>query len=348
MAGRALWALVGLLVIGGGSGAQAQDAPRVGTGRAEVHQWGIVLSGSRELLDIPDFVHRPEGFLPESLRSDVPSRLDYSCLYFNPPPMLSGHLTLNVTMRLPGSVTAWYPYAHETSPTQQRVWNNVQMGVAADGLETTHPVWMKPRAVGAAAIKVYKPGPAGSQPDDEGTTEGDVYMFVRGYAQGCDALSVGTDALSGDWLIKRLDREEGAPAGLPVPFDETNRHAWLVQKGTDGEVIGRALMLDVSATGTVMGRSPRRVDTGTTDVTRTTLELRVQLNEALVGHGLRGDEAAAQTELVLEAVRKRDEPLLIYVMRKEWVERFFPLKVEGPAEEPVRVFVVLRTLPGDL
>jgi len=327
---RGYWAGIAAAAIGLAmlaSSVMGQEVPpSQPTGKVGVHQFGIIVRGDTDgslSLDLPAFVHRSEDM------GEVAGRLDFSALYFLPPLMMPGPVTLDVRQSLE-QATAWYPYSHETSSPKVRAWDNLLMGVQADGLETTHAVWMTPRRMETAStVKVYKPGPTGSRPDDEGTTEGDVYIFLRGAVPDDGVFyAVGK--------TEALVKSPAVDSTSSVAFTSATEHAWLAMTGADGEI--RSLRITMPELGKEL-----RVQAEGPTYKNQTLQLRVQLNEALAGNGLRGDEAAAQADLVLQLLANvNDEPVLVYLQPREWVDKAMPLEVKGEAEKPVRVFVTVR------
>lgn len=337
----------------------AQEVPPANpSARAQIHQFGIIRtlldSGEQdELLDLPGFVHKLDGALTGT------RYLDFSALYVIPPLMMKEPLALDVTLGGYFNASAWYPYAAETTEPRKTTWNHVLAGVQADGLETTHPAWMAARAVEAAAtLKVYKPGPAGSQPDDEGTTEGDVFLFYRA-PSFADFMIAGVDAVTGGWVIQQAS----IFSDLQYPLKEENSHAWLAQAADGGEVVSRRLALDPKSTYTLTpscvacddrklsmmvmrGAQASSASPSPAEHSTRTLDLRRQLNEAITGKGLHPDEAAAMAELMIQSVQRARHPVLIYFLLPEWINARHGLKVTGPAEESVRVFAVVKDLPG--
>lgn len=339
--------------------ASAQEVPPANpSAKAQIHQFGIIRtllneSEQDELLDLPGFVHRSDSPLTGT------RYLDFSALYVIPPLMMKGPLTFDVTQGVYALPSAWYPYAAQSAQSREITWRHVLAGVQADGLETTHPAWMAARAVEAAAtLKVYKPGPAGSQPDDEGTTEGDVFLFYRA-PSFADFMIAGVDAVTGGWVIQQAS----IFSELQYPLKEENSHAWLAQVADSGEVVSRRLALDPKSTYTLTpscvacddrklsmmamrGAQASSASPSPAEHSTRTLDLRRQLNEAITGKGLRPDEAAAMAELMIQSVQRARHPVLIYFLLPEWINARHGLKVTGPAEESVRVFAVVKDLPG--
>ncbi len=307
---------------------------------AAVHQFGIIRSSfhtihESELLELPEFVHTAS-----STTATTNAWLDFSALYIIPPQMMAGPMLFQVRQELGishASMTAWYPYS-TLSGSSARQWADVHVGVQADGLETTHPVWMTGRAMEAAAtLKVYKPGPAGSQPDDVGTTEGDVYLFLRGNAAGRAPLVGELDAERAKWSVKSFSIWSDTHS----PLVAGEQPGWIARAGVNGEISSRRITLNSS------GLSKQRTS-ATVELepySRETADLRWQLNEAIAGNGLRSDEAVAQAELVIQSLIKMRSPALIYFLSPQWINARFPLQVDGPSEDPVRVFIVIMELP---
>lgn len=324
------------------SSASAQDRPRpiAENPMATVHQFGIIRAGEsiseNDLLDLPEFVHRSK---PDSTTT-APAWLDFSALYFMPPQMTTAPLVFNVRQSLG---TAWYPYAGQTKASIRRPsgWKNVYVGMRAEALKTTNSVWMTARDMEAAAtLKVYKPGPAGSKPDDEGTTEGEVFIFMRGRAIGRDPIRAKYDSASDEWILHIFS----IWSDVQFPFTASTRHAWIARNVSDkAEIYSRRITLEPGGAPFNPIRTSATVKVE--PYSRDSMDLRVQLKEAIVGNGLPPAEATAQTKLILRSVARVDGPVLIYMLGPEWINARFPLKIEGPAKKPVRVFMVVLELP---
>lgn len=299
---------------------------------------------------LPWFVHRVDWDGVEAPNSkgsppcdpDITMRLETPVTYFHPPLNTTQTLVVDVSATFHGGVlTEYYPFASTqidhvttgalaagfriTSNTLSSLhWNGVRVGDQADPLPTDYPVWLAPRKVGSAAtLKVYKPGPAGSNPDDEGTTEGEVFLFYRGVGHMQSPLKVET----ADSVVKASIR-------TPEPFK-----------------VSAAWLLEVAPVGTLARfKFLGQLDSGNNRVCSGTLtqlpfgssaqsDLRSQIREALNASGLNDDEAAAMLETWQRSYFESPGMRLFYLLPQSWTDEVLPLHLEGPARVECRVMM---------
>jgi hypothetical protein len=318
--------------------AQETTASLGSTGEAQIHQWGIIRlnradapsSGAASLLSVPEFVHQTAP----APGAEVEAWLDYSALYIHPPMMMKAPLKFDITMEVPGTVQAWYPFA-AVSPGGVS-WRGVLAGAQADGLDTTHPIWMAARAVASpATLKVHKPGPRGTQPDDPGTTEGDVFLFARA-ALARSPVSVAAEGTSLTVSVA------GVATTAPL-------HAWIISAGDEGSpfrllrIIAQRAIINADVGGTnwliplnLASNSPENLSVD---------DVKARFNEAFAGNGLDSDESSALVNTLLSTIRNAPGRRFLVVLPPAWAPSALPLRVTGsPAETPVRVFVTIVPL----
>ena len=314
-------------------------APR----HAEIHQWGIIRiahifssksPSAADLLSLPDFVHRRP--ITHAL-----TWLDFSALYIHPPLQLKAPLEFDIRMNITsGTVKAWYPYA--TPKDSQVTWNAVQAGVQADGLLTTHTVWMGARAVASpATLKVYKPGPPNTRPDDPGTTEGDVFLFARAalasspvrlrwshhLPQPLAADDAVTIPLTG-WIITRHKETSEEPGYNVIPLPLADQTPDQMAELSEDQFQDQP-----------ENQNPSDPPISSTE------QVMSLFNEAFTGHGLTPDEATAFSRTILQAISRPHCRYGVAILPKEWATTALPLQITGsPAAAPVRVFVALIEL----
>lgn len=318
--------------------------------RPALHQWGVVLlPPAGDALPLPDFVHTRK--VPPAPKAP---RLEFSALYVHPPLKMEEPLQFDLELRFrDGAAEGWFPYADGTnrpagangSSSDGIRWRGVQAGVAAEGPQTTSAVWMIPRGVSTpATVKVYKPGPAGTRPDDPGTTEGDVYLFASGYLA---RESAGFDPAGDGVFSYRLPRK---PAVAPV-------RAWVLRAAeAAGDPAGPAFEVQfVSTENENPGRLSMPPANGETSGSLTRDDLHGAWNEAFTGAGLSPEEASALSRMILEILetgtgesapeKASGRGWFVALMPQAWTDDMLPLDYTGPAiQPPVRVFCVMGAL----
>lgn len=315
--------------------------------RPALHQWGVVVlpkAGAVPSLDVPGFVHTAQD-----RTSPGAPRLEFSALYLHPPLKMSEPIRFNLDLHFPGGApAAWFPYAAGAHAGAAIRWREVQAGVIAEGPETTSTVWMIPRAVSTpATLKVYKPGPPGTKPDDPGTTEGDVYLFARGSLAPDSAQFAAAEggvfsynsnaAATADgpvrvWILRRADAPDGGTADQPYEVQF------------------------VSSINQPPGRVSFPAPDGETSGSLTLQDLQGAWNEAFAGEGLSPEEAGAMSRMItarLENSATGSHPAaaaprrgwFVALMPQAWEDVVLPLHFDGPAiQNPVRVFCVVGAL----
>lgn len=337
---------------------QAQSGPVV-----TVHEWGtftclqdeqgqeiVGINADDELL--PKFVHRlkwdgsqsRDGKGAPRCHPDVTMRLETPVTYFHPPLNTTETLVVNVTVEFHGGLlTEYYPYATTSvdsrttdsvpartpitaSTTGAISWQGVRIGDQAEPLETSSPVWLAPRAVGSAAtLKVYKPGPPGSKPDDEGTTEGEVYLFYRGVAHLESPV--------------RVERTVGT--GLKISLRHTAQpfhvaSAWLLDVKHDGAASFRHIGQMDSRSSHTNHQTEFPAGGYSSGATG---ELQSQMREALNAEGLFDDEAAAMLKTWELSYFRSPGLRLFYLLPQQWTDKVLPLKIDGPARIAHRIMM---------
>lgn len=319
---------------------------------AVIHQWGVInvkATGGRigpmiENSALPDFVHTTS--ITAAQRTP---RLEFSALYVHPPLMMKEPLSFDIRTGIrDGSVSGWYPYASQVSNPNPRIpdsfssqitWENVLAGAQADTLQTTSQLWMIPRSVAApATLKVYKPDPAGTQPDDPGTTEGEVFLYMAG-AFSARHISAVNDASGRKMLMTLKPHALSSEAVLSWPKEKV--HGWIMAPPGNDDPEESCQFAEIAATAasqTISVKAPDQLERKPTDV------VRARLNEAFTGHGLDSDEADALTGLMLKTSRWQRRAVI--VLPQSWVDSVIPLKIsDAPARSPVRVFVAICEFP---
>src|SRR5262249_27791523 len=123
---------------------------------------------------------------------DVTMRLETPVIYFHPPAGASAPLTASVKVAFRGGwLTQFYPAAKAggfvgtalltEDTTGTLAWNDLKVGVQANGPATTERVWTAPRAVNAAAVS----DPSG---------ESEKFLFYRGVGRLACPLQVSRTA----------------------------------------------------------------------------------------------------------------------------------------------------------
>jgi hypothetical protein len=328
---------------------------------ATVHEWGTFTCLQNEQGEeigginsddeaLPQFVHRLEwaGVDSPSSKSsprcnpDITMRLETPVTYFHPPLNTTQTLQVNVSATFHGGVlNEYYPYAATevdsqttnalpdtfriTKDTVSSIhWNGVRIGDQADPLPTNYPVWLAPRKVGSAAtLKLYKPGPPGSKPDDDGTTEGEVFLFYRGVGHLQSPVTVQTSASQ---ITARIRGE--------APFHVAA--AWLL------EVAPVGTLARFTYVGQMDSETTRSLETsldGLQFTSNAQADLRGQLREALNAEGLMDDEAAAMLETWQHSYFEAPGMRLFYLLPQKWTDTVLPLKIDGPAHVEHRVMM---------
>lgn len=315
--------------------------------RPALHQWGVVVlpkAGAVPSLDVPGFVHTAQD-----RTSPGAPRLVFSALYVHPPLKMAEPIRFNLDLRFAGGTPqGWFPYATGADAGAAIRWREVQAGVVAEGPETTSAVWMIPRAVSTpATLKVYKPGPPDTQPDDPGTTEGDVYLFARGLLAPDSAQFVPADG-----GVFSYNPKAAATPDHPV-------RVWVLRRADalDGGAADRAYEGQfVSSINQPPGQISFPAPDADTSGSLTLQDLQSAWNEAFAGEGLSSEEASAMSRMIMALLENSasgsysagaapGRGWFVALMPQAWEDAVLPLQFEGPAiQDPVRVFCVVGAL----
>jgi len=325
---------------------QAQDFADAQTTPPVIHQTGIIRvnpaqdsSAKTALTPIPEFVHHQTDAMT---KPDTASSLlvDWSAIYINPPLMTSASMTMTVAQQFPGGrIMGWYPYAAMTT-SDSVTWKNLQIGVPADGLETTHPQWMTARQVEkAATIFLEKPVPAGLHKGDVGTTEGDVFLFARGNLAGVPPLACHCRLQRGISSGTENMISIKATADLK-PWPESLAWSWIVLPQKSGSLQYRRI--PIPSPGAETTTLTAILPAGSRPGISLSNDLRDEIIETLAGNRLNADEALATSRLVIEIAEHSDTPLLIYPAPESWIAEKMPITIKGNAKVASRLFLLVE------
>ena len=342
---------------------------------------------------VPAFVHRISDLIPRPSQlapvydkgvprshRQVRMRLETPVVYFYPPAGLRQPLHATVQIGFQGGwLTEYYPKANVSAPGLQNgnfrfagltpktlgtlEWNDLTInpiGVADDGRgdklpETNAAVWLAPREVRAATVRV----PGG---------EAEKYLFYRGVGNLPSPITV-TRTLNNDGLVIRED----VPAHLGLRGPLAIRAIWLVHVREDGSVAFRSLgsarltgesgrelaTSPVDFAGTVNSPNAKGPDAKDQDkngpskreskpATEALIDnyspknlaaLRVQMRRELIADGLFDDEADAMLKTWELAYFKSPGLRLFYLLPQQWTDAVLPLHCSLLAE-------VSRTMVG--
>jgi hypothetical protein len=328
---------------------------------------------------VPEFVHRISELIPRPSQlapvyykgvprshRQVRMRLETPVVYFYPPAGLRQPLHATVQIGFQGGwLTEYYPAATVSAPGLQRAdfrfagltantlgtleWNDLTISpINSPGgtlPETREPVWLAPRQVRAATIKV----PGG---------EAEKYLFYRGVGNLPSPISV-TRTTDNDGLIVRED----VPSHLGLRGPLAIRAMWLVHVRQDGSVAFRSLggARLTGESGRELARSPvhfrpndESQDQQATSGPQTNRDplmlignyspknlaaLRSQMRGELIADGLFDDEADAMLKTWELAYFKSPGLRLFYLLPQQWTDAVLPLHCSLLAE-------VSRTMVG--
>jgi hypothetical protein len=270
----------------------------------------------------------------DSNKAESAVTLDHSVTWFHPPLNTTEPLKLNLDVHFPaGRLTQYYPYAHEVR-AKQIVWKEIYFGMQADPFQTSSTVWVAPRAVGqAATLKVYMPGPAGSQPEDPGTTEGEVFLYFRGAGDVPSPIEV--THVAGQKLALTLVETTSALQLASV---------WLVEvRNAGGSAFRHLDQLDSSTTRSVETRADFAPDTF---VEGAVSKLVFQMREALNAEGLHDDEAAALLRTIEQSHLRAPGRRVLFILPRSWIDAVVPFQASGPVEVRRRITLGTYELTG--
>ncbi|MSR60641.1 MAG: hypothetical protein EXS05_23880 [Planctomycetaceae bacterium] len=338
------------------------------TGRAI---WGVNTDDEA----VPEFVHRISELIPHPSElapvyykgvprshREVRMRLETPVLYFYPPAGSTAPLHASVKVGFRGGwLTEYYPDAQVSAPglqegdfrygriTPQTVgslhWHDLTIGGDGGRLpQTNAPVWLAPRQVRAATVRV----PGG---------EAEKYLFYRGVGNISSPVTVTRDS-AGDGVVIR----ENVDSRLNLPAPLALSAMWLVHVRDDGtvaysalgsaeltgqrdRVLARAALnfeplpagpRDKSESGAI-ARSPESLFD---EYSANKLDaLRLEMRKALIADGLFADEADAMLKTWELAYFKSPGLRLFYLLPQAWTDAVLPLQCSLPAD-------VSRTMVG--
>lgn len=323
-----------------------------------IHEWGTFTHLQDEAGDsigginsddepLPPFTHnvRPDWIVGDATAQrnnyplnkgfprahpDVTIRLETPVLYFHPE-TADWKLPMYVHVEFHGGyLTQFYPDAtasavedHISVKTISRLdWMNLSIGGDHAGPKTDSPVWLAPRHVEAADVTT----PRG---------ESERYLFYRGVGH-IDAPLRLVRTNSTIQVHGQLDPAFGESAKLEIP------QAWYCQFRDDGTCAFRAidpLSISVSPKRTAIGPFVNDVDSGPVLATieanfapsafssRQLTELKSQMRESLISHGLFADEAQALLNTWDQSYFKSAWVRLFYIVPRDWTDHYLPLQV---------------------
>jgi hypothetical protein len=261
---------------------------------------------------------------------DVTMRLETPVLYFHLPKGMATPLTASVKVAFRGGwLTQFYPGAdtsgfsrgeHLTAKTTGTLaWNDLTIGGAFDGPQTTDAVWVAPRAVEAASVTATN-------------HESERFLFYRGVGHLLCPLQVSRSADSRT-LEGRAQVTDAAAKCLPLAL----RNLWLLSVRADGACAFRALP-SVTAVAPAAGqRAPVLFSTASefaaADYSRANFrKLRKDMRSALQAEGLFADEADALLNTWEASYFKSAGLRLFFLVPRAWTDFYLPLEVSVPSE----------------
>jgi hypothetical protein len=312
-----------------------------------VHEWGTFTSFQDEdgatiagiNVDdepVPWFVHRlgaaePFGTnnLPASwsqgaprCHADVTVRLETPVLYFYPPAdwaaapfdVQAAFVGGWLTEYFPAAKAegAGFPAALDAQARGSLLWKQVRLDPDSKALmhSTDWRVWTAPRQVGASVV--FVPGPG----------EAEKYLFYRGVGHMDAPLTIRARRDGFDIALRGGD-----------PHLATLPRMWLIEVLPDGRVRYQALGahgdgIHAPAFPPVPAGMPSALP-----------DLRREMTDALVAHGLFADEAAAMLETWKLSYFQSEGLRAFFVLPQSWTEARLPLSISTPS-------VVTRVMVG--
>jgi len=328
---------------------------------------------------VPDFVHRISDLIPRPTQlapvydkgvprshRQVRMRLETPVVYFYPPKAQRHPIQATVKIGFRGGwLTEYYPTAQVSAPGLEKgnfrfaglspqtlgtlEWNDLTIyPIGSHGgkfPESKAPVWLAPREVKAANLKV----PGG---------EAEKYLFYRGVGN-LPAPIVAMRTPENDGLMIRED----VPAHLGLRGPLAIRAMWLVHVRDDGSAAFRSLggARLTGESGRELARTPvdfasaPKVKDGQAPVEPQTkrgnetlignyspqnlVALRVEMRRDLIADGLYDDEADAMLKTWELAYFKSPGLRLFYLLPQQWTDAVLPLTCSPVAE-------VTRTMVG--
>jgi hypothetical protein len=284
--------------------------------------WGLVAHPS----ELPPVVDK--GF--SRCHPDVTMRLETPVLYFHLPPGAARPMTASVSVAFRGGwLTQFYPAAETTglansdalteASTGTLTWNDLRIGVAAKGPETSERVWTAPRAVQASSVSATN-------------GESEQFLFYRGVGHLACPLQVMRTADS-----RRLECQSLVGSDLSSCLPMSVQHLWLASFRADGACAFRALppvALQAKLTtekqpasfSTPAGFDPSQYSAANLD------RLRWEMRAALQEEGLFPDEADALLNTWEVSYFKSAGLRLFFMVPRAWTDWYLPLSISVACE----------------
>jgi hypothetical protein len=261
---------------------------------------------------------------------DVTMRLETPVVYFHPGSNAPLPLVASVKVAFrSGWLTQFYPAAEAggVSPmealgentTGTLAWNQLKVGVEAEGPTTAERVWTAPRAVAAASLSTA-------------SGEAERFLFYRGVAHLASPLRLSRSA-DGTVLECRAQPSSAAACSAPMFI----RHLWLASFRADGACAFRVL----PATSLPAEPEPKlssplftvRAEFSAADYRAGNLgKLRVEMRLALQEEGLFADEADALLNTWESSYFRSAGLRLFFMVPRTWTDFYLPLEVSAPCE----------------
>ena len=294
---------------------------------------------------LPEFVHHFEPPQPNNVfspfapfvkgsgspgRPDVTMRLETPVLYFYDPGNVVAGRSFDVRVQMrSGVLNDFYPRAHaglqrngvdpgrnvkpislDASWAGTLAWNAVTLDEAATVPQTSAAVWLAPRKVRAAKVRV------GAQ--------GEHYLFYRGLAN-LGAL------LSTRHSRKVVTLDAPADTSWLRTTPTTISRVWLVDVRANGSLAfatRKDLMLSKDAAAEPLARIDRFA---TTDFGKDRLaQLWASMKAELVAAGLYADEAEAMLATWQASYFSKPGLRVFYMVPRDWTNHYLPLELSVP------------------
>jgi hypothetical protein len=261
---------------------------------------------------------------------DVTMRLETPVVYFHPAANAQLPMVASVRVAFHGGwLTQFYPAADaggfapaealSEKTTGSLAWNQLRLGVEADGPKTAERVWTAPRAVATASV---------------GTANGEAekFLFYRGVGHLVSPLRMSRSAdgaaLECRAQLSSVDMCHGAMS---------IRHLWLASFRADGACAFRVL----PATSLPAESDPKAsaalftvpAEFSAADYSAGNLaKLRAAMRLALQDEGLFADEADALLNTWESSYFKSAGLRLFFMVPRAWTDFYLPLAVSVPCE----------------
>jgi hypothetical protein len=261
---------------------------------------------------------------------DVTMRLETPVIYFHPPAGALEPLTASLKVAFRGGwLTQFYPAAEASgfSPsgrlseetTGTLAWNDLKIGVQANGPDTKERVWTAPRAVAAASLSATN-------------NESEKFLFYRGVGHLACPLQVSRTA-DGRTLEARTQCQDALASRAPLAIS----HLWLASFRPDGTCAFRSLPPVTlgpsanSASASPLFSVPAQFRAGEYSAARVSA-LRREMHRALEEAGLFADEADALLNTWELSYFKSADLRLFFMVPQAWTDYYLPLDVSVPCE----------------